>query len=42
MRKQLQQMGKELQELMIYQSPPELGALWTEVNEMIDKIKEKK
>ena len=38
MRKQLQQMGTELQELMIYQSPPELGALWTEVNEMMRKI----
>jgi hypothetical protein len=23
---------------MIYQSPPELGALWTEVNEMMEKL----
>jgi hypothetical protein len=38
MRKQLEQMGTELQELMIYQCPPELGALWTEVNEMMIKI----
>jgi hypothetical protein len=38
MRKQLEQMGTELQELMIYQSPPELGALWTEVNEMMKKM----
>jgi hypothetical protein len=38
MRKQLEQMGKELQEIMIYQSPPELGALWTEVNEMMKKM----
>ena len=38
MRKQLEQMGKELQEIMIYQSPPELGALWTEVNEMMEKM----
>jgi len=38
MRKQLEQMGTELQQLMIYQSPPELGALWTEVNEMMKKI----
>jgi hypothetical protein len=38
MRKQLEQMGTELQELMIYQCPPELGALWTEVNEMMVKI----
>jgi hypothetical protein len=28
-------MGTELQEIMIYQSPPELGALWTEVNQMM-------
>jgi hypothetical protein len=35
MRKQLEQMGTELRELMIYQSPPELGALYTEVEEMM-------
>jgi hypothetical protein len=40
MRKQLEQMGTELQELMIYQSPPELGALWTEVNDMMKKMGE--
>lgn len=40
MRKQLEQMGTELQEIMIYQSPPELGALWTEVNEMMQKMGE--
>ena len=34
MKKQLEQMGTELRELMIYQSPPELGALFTEVTEM--------
>jgi len=38
MKKQLEQMGTELQELMIYQSPPELGALWTEVNVMMKKL----
>jgi hypothetical protein len=38
MKKQLEQMGTELQELMIYQSPPELGALWTDVNEMMKKM----
>ena len=38
MKKQLEQMGTELQEIMIYQSPPELGALWTEVNEMMKKM----
>jgi len=31
MRKKLEQMEVELREIMIYQSPPELGALWTEV-----------
>lgn len=35
MRKQLQQMEIELRELMVYQSPKELGALWTEVEEMM-------
>jgi len=35
MRKQLEQMGVELREIMVYQSPPELGALYTEVEEMM-------
>ena len=34
MKKQLEAMGKELRELMIYQSPPELGALFTDVEAM--------
>jgi uncharacterized protein with GYD domain len=34
MKKQLEQMGVELRELMIYQSPPELGALFTDVEAM--------
>ena len=38
MRKQLEQMGAELRELMVYQSPPELGALWTEVEEMMQRV----
>jgi len=38
MRKQLQQMEVELRELMVYQSPPELGALYTEVEEMMKEI----
>ena len=38
MKKQLEQMGTELQEIMIYQSPPELGALWTDVNAMMKKL----
>jgi len=31
MKKKLEQMEIELREIMVYQSPPELGALWTEV-----------
>ena len=38
MQKQLEQMGKELRELMIYQSPPELGALYTEVESMTKEL----
>jgi hypothetical protein len=34
MKKQLEQMGTELRELMTYQSPPELGALFSDVEEM--------
>ena len=35
MKKQLEQMSVELRQLMIYESPPELGALYTEVEEMM-------
>ena len=35
MRKQLEQMGTELREIMVYQSPPELGALHSEVEQMM-------
>ena len=38
LKKQLEQMSKELREIMVYQSPPELGALWTEVEEMRKKV----
>jgi len=38
MKKQLEQMGTELREIMIYQSPPELGALYTEVEEMMSEM----
>jgi len=38
MKKQLEQMGVELRELMIYQSPPELGALYTEVEAMTKEL----
>jgi hypothetical protein len=35
MRKQLEQMGVELREVMVYQSPKELGALHSEVEDMM-------
>jgi hypothetical protein len=38
MKKQLEQMGTELREIMVYQSPPELGALYTEVEEMMREM----
>jgi hypothetical protein len=38
MRKQLEQMSVELRELMVYQSPPELGALYTEVEAMMKQM----
>ena len=38
LKKQLQAMSDELREIMVYQSPPELGALWTEVEEMMKKV----
>lgn len=38
MRKKLEQMGVDLRELMVYQSPPELGALYTEVSEMMEQM----
>jgi hypothetical protein len=40
MRKQLEQMSKDLRELMVYQSPPELGALYTEVEAMMKHMGE--
>jgi hypothetical protein len=38
LRKQLDAMGAELREIMVYQSPPELGALWTEVEAMMQIV----
>jgi hypothetical protein len=38
MRKQLEQMSAELRELMVYQSPAELGALYTEVESMMKQM----
>lgn len=40
MKKQLEQMGTELREIMVYQSPPELGALHSDVEEMMMKMGE--
>jgi len=40
MRKQLEQMGVELREIMVYQSPPELGALHSEVEDMMKTMGE--
>ena len=38
LKKQLEAMGAELREIMVYQSPPELGALWTEVQAMMEVV----
>jgi len=38
MKKQLEQMEAELRETMVYNAPPELGALWTDVSEMMKVI----
>lgn len=38
LKKQLEAMTTELREIMVYQSPPELGALWTEVEEMMKRV----
>jgi hypothetical protein len=38
MKKKLEQMQVDLRELVVYQSPPELGALWTDVNKMMDEL----
>jgi len=38
MKKKLEAMGAELREIMVYQCPSELGALYTEVDEMMKKM----
>jgi hypothetical protein len=38
MKKQLDQMKTELREMLVYDSPPELGGLWTDVNEMMTEM----
>jgi hypothetical protein len=40
MKKQLEQMKTELREMLVYNSPPELGGMWTDVNEMMTEIGE--
>jgi hypothetical protein len=38
MRKQLEHMSAELRELLVYQCPPELGALYTDVEDMMRQM----
>jgi len=38
MKKQLEQMQTELREMLVYDSPPELGGLWTDVSEMMKEM----
>jgi hypothetical protein len=38
MKKQLEQMQTELREMLVYNAPPELGALWTDVSEMMEAM----
>ena len=38
MKKKLEQMQVDLRETVVYQSPPELGALWTDVNKMMEEL----
>jgi hypothetical protein len=38
MKKKLEQMQVDLRELIVYQSPPELGSLWSDVNKMMEEL----
>ena len=38
MKKQLEQMQTELREMLVYDSPPELGGLWSDVSEMMKEM----
>jgi hypothetical protein len=38
MKKQLEQMQTELREMLVYDSPPELGGLWSDVSEMMSEM----
>ena len=40
-KKEMEKAQKEIREVMVYQSPPELGALYTDVIEMFGIVKEK-
>jgi hypothetical protein len=40
-KKEMEKAQKEIREVMIYQSPPELGALYTDVIEMFGIVQEK-
>lgn len=40
MKKKLEQMSVDLRELVVYQSPKELGALWSDVNKMMEELGE--
>ena len=39
--KEMEKLQKEIREIMVYQSPPELGALYTDVVEMFGMVQEK-
>ena len=38
MKKKLEQMSVDLRETVVYQSPPELGALWSDVTSMMERM----
>jgi hypothetical protein len=38
MKKQLEQMQTELREMLVYDSPPELGGLWSDVSHMMKEM----
>ena len=38
MKKQLEQMKVELREMLVYEAPPELGGLWSDVSEMMEEM----
>jgi uncharacterized membrane protein len=40
-KKEMEKLQKEIREIMVYQSPPELGALYTDVVEMFGLVQEK-